>query len=188
MVGSNFLSPAEAKYAPIEGECLGVANALYKTRYYTQGCDKLIVGTDHKPLVPVLAERDLETIDNPRLMRLKEKTLGWRFLIKHIPGRYLGGPDALSRSPDGSDDSNAESCKEVRQVVLASIREASDINDTQPGPDMDLGESIVASLKWGVRSITWEIVKRELGVDDEFYKLSVWIKEGCNGSKDDLPD
>ena len=39
MVGSNLVSPAEAKYYPIEGECLGVVNAIYKTRYYTQGCD-----------------------------------------------------------------------------------------------------------------------------------------------------
>ena len=116
MMGSNFLSPAEAKYVPIEGECLGVANALYKTRYYTQGCDKLIVGTDHKPLVPILDDRDLETIDNPRLMRLKEKTLEWRFIIKHIPGRLLGGPDAFSRSPDSSENSDNESCKEVRHL------------------------------------------------------------------------
>ena len=46
MVGSSFNSPAEANYAPIEGECLGVASALHKTRYYTQGCDKLLVCTD----------------------------------------------------------------------------------------------------------------------------------------------
>ena len=98
MVGSSFNSPAESNYAPIEGECLGVVNALHKTKYYTQGCDKLIVGTDHKPLLGVLNNRSLESIDNPRLVRLKEKTLGWRFRIIHIPGRKLVGPDALSRA------------------------------------------------------------------------------------------
>ena len=98
MVGSSFTSPAESNYAPIEGECLGVANALHKTRYYTQGCDKLVIGTDHKPLLGVLNDRSLESIDNPRLKRLKEKTLGWRFRIVHIPGKKLGGPDALSRA------------------------------------------------------------------------------------------
>ena len=35
MVGSSFNSPAESNYNPIEGECLGVASALHKTRYYT---------------------------------------------------------------------------------------------------------------------------------------------------------
>ena len=98
MVGSSFTSPAEANYAPVEGECLGVVNALYKTRYYTQSCDKLVVGVDHKPLLGVLNNKSLESIENPRLMRLKQKTLGWRFQIVHIPGRKLGGPDALSRA------------------------------------------------------------------------------------------
>ena len=58
----------------------------------------MIVGTDHKPLLGVLNNRSLESIDNPRLVRLKEKTLGWRFRIIHIPGRKLVGPDALSRA------------------------------------------------------------------------------------------
>jgi hypothetical protein len=98
MVGSSFTSPLESNYAPIEVECLGVSNALHKTRYYTQGCDKLVIGTDHKPLLWVLNDRSLASIDNTRLKRLKEKTLGWRFTIVHIPGLKLGGPDALSRA------------------------------------------------------------------------------------------
>ena len=47
MVGSSFTSSAKSNYALIKGECLSVANTLNKTRYYTQGCDKLIVGTDN---------------------------------------------------------------------------------------------------------------------------------------------
>ena len=37
MVGSSFKSPAESNYAPIEGECLGVASALHKTRSTPRG-------------------------------------------------------------------------------------------------------------------------------------------------------
>ena len=92
---SSFTS--ESNYVPIVGVCLAVADALNKTRYYTQGCDKLVVGTDHKPLLCVLNERSLESIDNPRRVRLKEKTLGWRFRVVHIPGKKLSGPHALSR-------------------------------------------------------------------------------------------
>ena len=68
------------------------------TRYYTQGCDKLLIGTDHKPLFGVLNDRCLDWVDNPRLIHLKEKTFGWRFRIIHIPGRKLCGPNALSRA------------------------------------------------------------------------------------------
>ena len=91
MMGSSFLAPAESRYGAIEGECLGVVNALHKSRYYTLGCDKLIVGTDHKPLVLVLATKDMDDVANPRLMRLKQKTLAWRFRIIHILGNKLGG-------------------------------------------------------------------------------------------------
>ena len=98
MVGSFFLLPAEENYAPIEAECLAVVNALHKTRYFTQGCNKLLICTDHKPLIPVITTKHLEDIDNPRLMRLVQKTLSWKFSAIHIPGRRLGGPDALSRN------------------------------------------------------------------------------------------
>ena len=76
MVGSSFNSPAESKYAPIEGECLGVASALHKTRYYTQGCDKLVIGTDHKPLLGLLNDRSLDSLDNPRLIRRRRRWVG----------------------------------------------------------------------------------------------------------------
>ena len=213
MVGSNFLSPAEAKYYPIEGECLGVVNALYKTRYYTQGCDKLIVGTDHKPLVPILSDRDLESITNPRLQRLKEKTLGWRFRIMHIPGRLLGGTDALSRHlVTGEDDQGhagaqedgvgriyhqddqdtchtlGETCKEIRGMVLANIRETADCSMTKPDLRLDCGEYLLASLEFGVRSITWEMVKKELVKDPAFQGLAAWINGGCLDARKVLPE
>jgi hypothetical protein len=61
--------------------------------YYTQGCEKLLVGTDHKPLLGVFNDRSMESIDNPRLIHLKEKTLGWSFKIIHILGKKLHCPE-----------------------------------------------------------------------------------------------
>ena len=68
----------------------GVVNALHKSRYYTQGCGKLVIGVDHKPLLGVLNNKSLESIENPRLQILKQKTLSWRFKIVHLPGSNLG--------------------------------------------------------------------------------------------------
>ena len=118
MVGSSFLSPAEQNYSPIEGEGLAVVNALHKTRHYTQGCDKLLVCTDHKPLVPVMSTKTLENIENPRLMRLVQKTLSWRFLIIHIPGKLLAGPDTLSRVPRQPGPRPAGAWGSVSSLVL----------------------------------------------------------------------
>ena len=53
------------RYSTIEGEALGVAWALEVTRHYTLGNTKLVVATDHKPLLKVLSDRKLEDIHNP---------------------------------------------------------------------------------------------------------------------------
>ncbi|CAG2197273.1 unnamed protein product [Mytilus edulis] len=96
--------PAESRYAPIEGEALAVVYALHQTRYYVLGCKDLLVATDHKPLLQILNDRSLTDIDNRRLLNLKEKTLGYRFTILHVPGRKNLGPDAASRYPVGPPD------------------------------------------------------------------------------------
>ena len=93
-VGSRFCTPAESKYHPIEGELLGVVWALDKTSYYTLGCQDLLILVDHKPLIGLLENRELGDISNPRLEGLTEKTMRWKFVIKHIAGATNFGPDA----------------------------------------------------------------------------------------------
>jgi hypothetical protein len=51
-----------------------VAWGLEQTRYFTQGCDNLVVVTDHKPLVKIFGDRTLDEITNSRLFRLKQRT------------------------------------------------------------------------------------------------------------------
>ena len=66
LAGSRFTKPAEANYSPIEGEALAM---------YTLGNSELTVGTDHKPLVPIMNLKNLEDIKNPRIRSFKDKTL-----------------------------------------------------------------------------------------------------------------
>ena len=97
--GSRFLTPTESRYSPTEGEALGVAWSLKHSRMFTLGCNNLLVVVDHKPLLGILNDRALDSITTPRLQNLKESTLGWRYDIKHCPGKWQRGPDALSRYP-----------------------------------------------------------------------------------------
>ena len=101
MAGSRFCSGAESRYAPVEGEGQAIVWALNNTRHYTLGNPKLVIATDHKPLVKVFGDRDLGDIVNPRLARLKEATLRWEFKVVHVPGVKNAGPDALSRLGGG---------------------------------------------------------------------------------------
>ena len=115
--------------------------------------------------------------------------------MMHIQGRLLGGTDALSRllgaveenqvphQTDLSPVLSEETCKEVRGMVLAIIRETADRSLTRPDPELDCEEYLLASLESGVRSITWERVKKELLTDTDFQSLATWIIEGCREDK-----
>ena len=70
-----------------------------KSCMFILGCPNLLLVTDHKPLVKILGDCSLEKIHNPRLFRLKERTLPYTFTIKHVPGNMHHGPDACSRRP-----------------------------------------------------------------------------------------
>ena len=80
----------------------------------------MIVGVNHKPLLGVLNDKTLDSIDNPRLMKLKEKTDGWLFQIIHIPGRKLGAPVTIN-SITLEEDDETSTCKEVRQAFFGYI-------------------------------------------------------------------
>ena len=78
---------------------MAIAWALEQSKYFTLGCEDLLVVTDHKPLVPILSDKDLNSISNPRIFRLKQRTLAWMFDIAHMPGISNLFSDAVSRHP-----------------------------------------------------------------------------------------
>ena len=99
LCGSRHLTPAEQRYAAIEGEALAIAWALRKARLFLLGCQNLEIITDHRPLVKLFSDRELKDITNPRLFRLKEKTLPYRYVIRFKPGKNNILADTLSRYP-----------------------------------------------------------------------------------------
>ena len=44
----------------------------------------------------ILNSATLDSMDNSRIIRLKEKTMGWKFQVIYIPGKEIGGTDAMS--------------------------------------------------------------------------------------------
>jgi len=118
LAGSRFLKPAETRYAPVEGEALAITWALEQTRYFTQGCDNLLIVTDHKPLVKLFGDRTLDEIANPRLFRLKQRTLMWRFTVEHQPGKENHFSDATSRKPSSHHDDDDDISDTLAQYHL----------------------------------------------------------------------
>lgn len=173
LAGSRFLKPSEARYAPVEGESLAIVWALEHSRYFTQGCKNLLVLTDHKPLVKLFGDRTLDEIANPRLFRLKQRSLLWRFKVQHKPGKLHVAPDAMSRHPVGlSHDDPDITCSEV----LAGICMADE-------------ECVVAGINVGneLHAVTWERVVEETKKDSTMMKLAHFVEFGFPENKQDLP-
>ena len=84
----------------MEGELLGIASALHKTRYFISGHPKVTVITDHKPNLNLLQDRT-KTINNKRLTNLRRKCDG--FIFKTLYGKGIDNTsDAISRIEDWS--------------------------------------------------------------------------------------
>ena len=110
IAGSRFTKDAESRYAPIEGEALAAVHGLKSCRMFVLGCPNLTVAVDHQPLLKIWNDQALETIENPRLLKLKEKTLMYRFEVVHVPGEKNKVADVESRNPykTNSDDDTSD--------------------------------------------------------------------------------
>ena len=95
--GSRALTKAESNWAAIEVECLAIQWAIQHCSFYLKGIQAFEVITDHHPLLGTFA-KPLSQIDNPRLVRLREKIIGYSFTVSWIPGRLNEMVDTLSRS------------------------------------------------------------------------------------------
>ena len=102
LVGSRFLKDAEHNYAPVEGEALAIAWALMDTKYFTLGCDNLVIASDHRPHKKIFGDKPLDEFTSERLFNLRRRTSKWRFKVVHVPGKSIPASDAASRYP--SDD------------------------------------------------------------------------------------
>ncbi|KAL5016074.1 hypothetical protein ScPMuIL_005663, partial [Solemya velum] len=189
LVGSRFTHSAEARYAPIEGEALAVADALDKARYFVLGSEKLILAGDHKPLLRILGNRSLEDIPNSQVRNLKEKTLRYRFTVVHIPGLKHKAADSVSRHPTGPaeklilTDDIAILQDDSQDNFLATIR--------LPKPvycalEQDLITASISTLDT-VKSVTWDRVRIETSSDENMNKLLGMIEHGLLENRREYP-
>ena len=160
--GSRFLTDTESRYAVVELELLAVVWALQKCRNYLLGLRKFELQVDHRPLLPILDKKTLEQIENPRLQRLKEKTLRYNFSTTWIQGSKHAIPDALSRSP--CDQKEEEDQGKHQEININAILRNSGLNDP------NITKIIETSAK-----------------DIEYQDLLSYVKNGFPSSRNALP-
>ena len=194
--GSRFTTSAESRYHPVEGEALSVSWGFHKTRYFTIGCDILTLGVDHKPLLKIFEFKELNNINNTRILNFKEKTLRWRFRVVHVPGKEHKIADATSRYPvvKPVDDVNWKTWEPRRKC--RQWEEYFFLEDIEESIVAGCSAQIKAALTevGGVKShsalevIQWSRVDEESLKDSEVCELGKLIMTGIPEEKSEWPE
>ena len=179
MAGSRITKPAETRYSPVEGETLAVTYALNQCKKFIIGCPNLVVAVDHQALVRILNDRSLDTISNPRLVRLKEKTLPYDFKIVYIPGVSNLTPDfgyrypSRSRATETDEDEGSQEFSTAFSAMINAmqIEEQEDENEFTFACPVSIPSS-------SENSISWTDINKEAAFDEESSMLKDIITRG----------
>ena len=135
---------------------------------FVLGCPTLIVTVDHEPLVRLFGNRDLHEIANPRLLRLKEKTLQYSYSIKYLPGKNNVAADALSRHPQSKPDTPGSLIDAITEASVTGILASVDtLHEYQ--------------------SVTWDWDQTESHKDPVLSDLAELVTTGFPEHKQSLP-
>ena len=129
---SRAMTPTEQRYSQIEKEALGITWACERFSHYLLG-STFSIETDHKPLVPLLSSKPLDSLP-PRVLRFRLRLLRYHFTISHVPGKDLVIADALSRAPVASSSRSDQALQADVEAFVAAA------TDSLPATDKRLAD------------------------------------------------
>ena len=145
------------------------------------------MATDHKPLVAILGDKELNQISNPRIFRLKQRTLPWCFDIAYLPGQTNGVADAMSRNP-------TKKCEEpvIENSVNVAMLGAKPFSH-HPSPNGGLSEgdrAEIAMLRHTTEctALLWSDITAECAADSTISTLATTVKQGFPATRGELND
>jgi len=112
---SRSMTETEKRYAQIEKEALATTWACEKFSTYILGM-RFLIETDHKPLVPLLGTKHLDSLP-PRILRFRLRLARFNYSILHVPGKLLYTADTLSRAPSTSTQNDVRLQEEAEAVM-----------------------------------------------------------------------
>jgi len=125
---SKALTATEWNYEIHDRELLAIMRALEEWHHYLQGAkEKIEIFTDHKNLEYFLSAKKL----NRRQARWSGQLADYDYVLKHVPGKSMAKPDALSRRPDhkeGVKDDNSNIVL-ITPEHIASITTTTSVRD-----------------------------------------------------------
>ena len=135
---------------------LAVMWGIKRMEMYLHGLSSFRVGTDHKPLVPILNYKPLGEM-SPRIQAMRMKLLRYSFKAEHVPGKDLKDADAFSRAPTEKPTAEDElKNEEITAYVQAVVEHL-------PASDEKLAEIKEETEKDAVLQEVLELLQEEFG-------------------------
>ena len=151
---SRTLTDAERYYMQIGTECLAVVWACERFSTYLYGLDSFTVQTDHKPLAPLINNKDLNMVPL-RCKRLLMRLMRYNPTAEYVPGKTLTVADTLSRQP--------------LSVIQSEISELT--------CDVSVFED-AAQAAWQVSPSKLQRIKQEMSTDRDLQLVSKLVTHG----------
>ncbi len=145
--GSRSLNKHESNYSVTELELLATVWGVKHASFYLLGGHFKIL-TDHKASISLLNHKTLDQIDNPRILRLKEKLSCYDFEAIFINGRKHFVADALSRNPHFSAPEINEA--DISSGVIAAFTTDPLMQDIFDAAEKDTDyQAVISAIKQG---------------------------------------
>ncbi len=125
---SRTLTDTERRYSQIEKECLAATWVCDRFSRYLIGLPEFKLITDHKPLVPLLNNKDIDMAP-PRIQRMLIKLMRYNNVATHCPGKDMIVADTLSRSPLAHNKSEVAQFEEDITAYVNSVVKSCPISD-----------------------------------------------------------
>ena len=78
---------------------------------------RFVIETDHKPLVPLMGTKHLDSLP-PRALRFRLCLTRFDYLIQHVAGKDLHTADTLSRAPSSLSDEGDTTLEELAELAM----------------------------------------------------------------------
>ena len=116
------LVDAKSRYAPFEGEEFVVIYGLQWCCMFIMGATHLILAAKHERLIKIFNDCERWSVTNPWLLRLKGKTVIYRYEIIHASGKsgFMKIVGVTSRNPVKSEENEQSTFCEMATISYAS--------------------------------------------------------------------
>ncbi len=134
-----------------------------KNSWFLYELDNFVLQTDHKPLVPLINAKDLDSVPL-RCQRLLLQMMRYNPVTQYVPGKQLVVSDTLSRHPQPTIST------EVYELVQ----------------EVETYENAVSDA-WPISQTKMESVKRETELDFELQRVRKYVTDGWPRYADNVP-